>query len=61
MTRQPWQKCGVEPKLGDVLADPIVLSLMKADRVTPGEVLKVSARILDRPAARECEDTGVPA
>jgi hypothetical protein len=40
--RQPWSKAGSEPALSDVLADPIVLKLMKADRLTPGDVLRAT-------------------
>ena len=46
--KQPWTKAGTEPPLSDVLADPIVLSLMKADRVTRWDVLWASASVLER-------------
>lgn len=61
MKKLPWQNGGAEPTLRDVLADPIVQTLMKADRVTCGEVLKASARVHDHCAAREREDVIVPA
>ena len=45
---EPWSKAGREPAIWDVLADPIVQSLMRADRVTRGEVLNASQRASDR-------------
>jgi len=53
MAKQPWAKGGVEPGLHEVLADPIVVSLMKADRITRKEVLTASARIPAAPAREE--------
>ena len=50
MTKQCWTKAGVEPGLWEVLADPIVMSLMKADRITRREVLSASARLMDEPS-----------
>ncbi len=55
MAKQPWAKAGIEPGLHEVLADPIVVSLMKADRITRKEVLTASARV----PARECEELPV--
>ena len=56
IAKQPWAKAGVEPGLQEVLADPIVVSLMKADRITRTEVLTASARI---PASPTREDLAV--
>jgi hypothetical protein len=52
IAKQPWAKAGIEPGLQEVLADPIVVSLMKADRVTRKEVLTATARV-SRPPARD--------
>jgi hypothetical protein len=41
--KQPWSKAGAEPRIWDVLADPIVQSLMKADKITQTDVLRASA------------------
>jgi hypothetical protein len=43
MTRERWARAGVEPALWDVLADPIVLSLMRADRLKRKDVLAAVA------------------
>jgi hypothetical protein len=43
MTRERWAKAGVEPALWDMLADPIVLSLMRADRLRRKDVLAAVA------------------
>jgi hypothetical protein len=56
MVKQRWAKAGVEPGLWEVLADPIVMSLMKADRITRREVLTASERVLDRPSTAEDEE-----
>lgn len=53
MAKQCWTHAGDEPGLWEVLADPIVLSLMKADRITRREVLTASARLIDGPVACE--------
>jgi hypothetical protein len=39
MTRERWSRAGVEPTLWDALADPIVVSLMRADRLRRKDVL----------------------
>jgi hypothetical protein len=58
MAKQPWAKAGIEPPLHEVLADPIVASLMKADRITINEVL-ASTRQPARAIVRE--DQRIPA
>ncbi len=53
MAKQCWASAGVEPGLWEALADPIVMSLMKADRITRREVLTASARLIDPPIAHD--------
>ena len=53
MNEQGWANAGVEPGLWEVLADPIVKSLMKADGITRREVLSASARLMDGPPLDE--------
>lgn len=48
MTRERWARAGVEPALWDVLADPIVLSLMRADRLKRKDVLTAVAVAAER-------------
>lgn len=48
MMKQCWTKPGAEPAIWDVLADPIVQSLMKADRVTRRDVLDATQLTNDR-------------
>lgn len=52
--KQPCSKAGAEPAIGDVLSDPIVLSLMKADRVSRSDVLRAGAAV--RVQTEPCED-----
>ncbi len=35
----PWWKAGIEPTTTEILADPITLLLMRADRLDPEEVI----------------------
>jgi hypothetical protein len=58
VTRQHWTSAGVEPGLWEVLADPIVMSLMKADRITRREVLSAGARLMDEPPTDDREEIG---
>ncbi len=44
MRKERWSKAGTEPTLWEVLAEPIVLSLMRADRVHRRDVLAAVAR-----------------
>ena len=60
MAKQPWAKAGVEPPLQEVLADPIVASLMKADRITRRDIQAAMARE-PRPVMQELEALGIPA
>jgi hypothetical protein len=53
--KQPWTKAGREPALWDVLADPIVVKLMQADRITRSDVLRATVRPDDQAAADEAE------
>ena len=46
--KQTWTKGGAEPRLWDVLADPIVLSVMQADRVSRKDVLRATVIALKR-------------
>jgi hypothetical protein len=48
MTRERWSNACVEPPLWDVLADPIVLSLMRADRLKRKDVLAAVAVAAER-------------
>lgn len=48
MRENRWSKAGSEPALWEVLADPIVLSLMKADRLVRKDVLLAVAGDSDR-------------
>ncbi len=52
MVKAKWSKAGSEPTLWEALADPIVLSLMRADRVARKDVLRAVARA---PDCREAE------
>jgi hypothetical protein len=51
--KQVWAKAGDEPGLWELLADPIVLSLMRADNITRRDVLTASVHVLDRHARPE--------
>ena len=51
--KQSWAKAGDEPRLWDLLADPIVMSLMRADHITRRDVLLASVPSLDRPVEPE--------
>jgi hypothetical protein len=42
MGKEYWVKSGIEPGLWETLADPIVISLMNADRITRKDVLTAS-------------------
>lgn len=44
-----WSRAGEEPALAEVLADPIVLALMRRDGVTLAEICRVIARVQPRP------------
>ena len=61
VTQQYWTKAGVEPGLWEVLADPIVMSLMKADHITRREVLSASGPLMDGPSRDEREELHAPA
>ena len=43
MREKRWSKAGSEPTLWEVLADPIVMILMKADRIARKDVLAAIA------------------
>ena len=54
MGKEHWAKSGIEPGLWETLADPIVVSLMTADRITRKDVLTATTRgntAADAPAA----------
>jgi len=54
MGKEYWAKSGIEPGLWETLADPIVISLMTADRITRKDVLTATMRgsaAVDAPAA----------
>jgi hypothetical protein len=53
MAKQLWTRAGVEPGLWEVLADPIVVSLMRADHITRTEVLIAGACLIDRRCEHE--------
>jgi hypothetical protein len=53
MVKQLWARAGVEPRLAEVLADPIVVSLMRADHITRTDVLTASAGLIDRQRGHE--------
>jgi hypothetical protein len=51
--QENWAHSGVEPKLDDVIADPIVHMVMRRDNVTSADLLRMIARArshLCRPA-----------
>ncbi len=48
MRKEKWSRAGNEPTLWEVLADPIVLSLMRADRIARRDVLSAVASTSDR-------------
>jgi hypothetical protein len=41
---EDWSRAGMEPRLDDLLNDPIVRLVMRRDKVSPGDLLKVVAR-----------------
>lgn len=47
----PWSKAGIEPSITDVLSDPIVHTLMRADRVHITDLLAIIFDCVDRRAA----------
>ena len=47
-----------EPPLAELMADPIVHALMKADRVNPREIEHLTERIAQRLRPPEPTDTG---
>ena len=53
---RPWSTGGCEPRLEDVLADPIVRQLMRRDGVEPAELRALTARVRARKgdAASHC-------
>ena len=51
--RPDWSEAGPEPKLGDVLADPIVHLVMRRDRLTPEDVWAAVHVARDRLRATE--------
>lgn len=51
--RQPWSKAGTEPALSEVFADPIVQSLMKADRISLADVIRAGSVIVTKPPPAE--------
>ena len=42
----PWSRPREEPRLSDLLADPIIRMLMDRDRVCPTEIMNLSTRFL---------------
>ena len=44
--QQPWGRPGIEPPLGEVLADPIVQAVMRRDRVSRAALQSVIAHVL---------------
>ena len=53
---RPWSGGGCEPRLEDVLADPIVHQLMRRDGVAPADLRALIARVRarERGASSEC-------
>jgi hypothetical protein len=47
----PWSEAGVEPSITDVLSDPIVHTLMRADGVHTADLLAIIFSGDDRVAA----------
>jgi len=47
MGKERWSKAGTEPTLWEALADPIVQSLMQADRIVRKDVLEAVAGASD--------------
>ncbi|HEV2550005.1 MAG TPA: hypothetical protein VGU20_22025 [Stellaceae bacterium] len=45
---RPWSAAGCEPRLDDVLADPIVAELMRRDGVAPAQLRALIARVRAR-------------
>jgi hypothetical protein len=46
--RRPWSVAGGEPRLEDVLADPLVHLVMRRDGVEPGQLRALIARVRAR-------------
>jgi hypothetical protein len=44
--QQPWGRPGIEPPLGEVLADPIVQAVMRRDGVSLAALQAVIAQVL---------------
>jgi hypothetical protein len=60
LASQYWGDGRTEPALSEVLADPIVRALMRADNLRAQDVLATLARA-DRPASpRSAAATGIP-
>ncbi len=62
MATELWQNPGIEPKLEDMLADPLIHLVMQRDHISRTDVEKVidqtRARLM---AARACSDDVVAA
>lgn len=53
-SRDPWAKAGIEPRLEEVLADPVVHLVMRRDRVSERELRAVIERARARLSNAPC-------
>ncbi|HZB91712.1 MAG TPA: hypothetical protein VE397_09740 [Stellaceae bacterium] len=53
-SRDPWTKAGIEPRLEEVLADPLVHLVMRRDRVSERELRAVIERARARLRHASC-------
>ncbi len=53
-SRDPWARAGIEPRLEDVLADPLVHQIMRYDQVTESALRSVIGRAQARLRSTAC-------
>jgi hypothetical protein len=53
MPKGPWAEAGVEPRISDLLSDPIVQTLMRADGVHGADLHMIVFRDDNRKAAAQ--------
>jgi hypothetical protein len=53
MPKGPWTEAGIEPRIRDLLNDPIVQTLMRADGVRVADVLAIIFKDNNRSATRK--------
>jgi hypothetical protein len=56
-----WSRAGIEPGLEEALADPIVLLVLRRDRLAPADVRAVIDSLRSRPEAGQSGNGDAPA